>query len=101
MLMETSKPVQIRRRDFLGKSAAVAVSLSLSPSVLQSAAETQEKIKIGLIGCGGRGGWIANLFQKHGGYNFVAAADYFPDRVQAVGDRLQVPAERRFTGLSA
>lgn len=58
-------------------------------------------IDLGVIGCGGRGTWIANLFQKHGGYNIVAAADYFPDRVNAFGDKLGVPAARRFAGLSA
>ena len=57
-------------------------------------------IDLGVVGCGGRGTWIANLFQKHGGYNIVAAADYFPERVAAFGDKLGVPAERRFTGLS-
>ena len=56
---------------------------------------------LGIIGCGGRGSWIADLFQKHGGYNIVALADYFPDRVEALGDKLGVPPARRFTGLSA
>ena len=59
------------------------------------------KVDLGIIGCGGRGTWIADLFQKHGGYNLVAAADYFPDRVQKFGDKLAVPQERRFTGLSS
>ncbi len=63
--------------------------------------QSTTKIDLGVIGCGGRGTWIANLFQKHGGYNIVAAADYFPDRVNTFGAKLGVPAERRFTGLSA
>ena len=40
-------------------------------------------------------------FKKHGGYNIVALADYFPDRVEAAGNKLGVPASSRFTGLSA
>jgi predicted dehydrogenase len=52
-----------------------------------------------VIGCGGRGSWIADLFQKHGGYEITAAADYFQDRVDELGGKLQVAAERRFTGL--
>jgi len=59
------------------------------------------KISLGAIGCGGRGSWIADLFQKHGGYTITAAADYFPDRVHAYGDKFNVPAARRFTGLKA
>jgi predicted dehydrogenase len=58
------------------------------------------KVDLGIIGCGGRGAWIADLFQKHGGYNIVAAADHFQDRVDGLGDKLKIPEARRFTGLS-
>jgi predicted dehydrogenase len=54
---------------------------------------------LGAIGCGGRGTWIADLFQKHGGYEITAAADYFQDRVDELGGKLQIAAERRYTGL--
>jgi predicted dehydrogenase len=57
-------------------------------------------VDIGLIGCGGRGRWIADLFSKHGGYNVAALADYFPGRVNEAGAQFQVPEGRRFTGLS-
>ena len=50
-------------------------------------APTGPKVDIGLIGCGGRGQWIAELFRKHGGYNVVAVADYFPDKADAAGDK--------------
>ena len=63
-------------------------------------AEPETKVKVGLIGCGGRGQWVTGLFKKHGGYEFVAAADYFQDKVDAVGTATGIPAERRFTGLS-
>ena len=62
--------------------------------------EANSKINIGLIGCGGRGTWIADLFTKHGGYNIIAAADYFEDRVNAVGEKFNIPASKRYTGLS-
>jgi myo-inositol 2-dehydrogenase/D-chiro-inositol 1-dehydrogenase len=58
------------------------------------------KVNLGIIGCGGRGSWIANLFQKHGGYNIVALADYFPDRADGLGGKLGIPQSSRFTGLS-
>ena len=84
----------------VGAGAAAASLAILEPQQI-AGADANSKITVGLIGCGGRGGWIANLFQKHGGYQLVAAADYFQDRVDAVGDKFQVPAARRFTGLSA
>ncbi|MDR1817620.1 MAG: Gfo/Idh/MocA family oxidoreductase [Puniceicoccales bacterium] len=57
------------------------------------------KVRIGFIGCGGRATWIAPLFQKHGGYEFVGAADYFPDRAARFARRFGIPAERAFSGL--
>ncbi|MGZ4964961.1 MAG: hypothetical protein ACXWC8_20590, partial [Limisphaerales bacterium] len=58
------------------------------------------KIDIGLIGCGGRGKWSADLFMKNGGYNLVAVADYFQDHADEAGEKFKVPAANRFTGLS-
>ena len=58
------------------------------------------RIKIGLVGGGGRGSWIAGLFQQHGGYQFHAVADYFQQVAERVGDTLGVDKSRRFSGLS-
>ena len=49
---------------------------------LVAGTEANSKITLALIGCGGRGNWIADLFVEHGGYQFVATADYFPDRAK-------------------
>ena len=57
------------------------------------------KIKLGLIGCGGRGPWLAELFKQHGGYELHAVADYFEQSAQQAGDRLGVDKTRRFSGL--
>jgi predicted dehydrogenase len=53
-----------------------------------------------MIGCGGRGTWIADLFRSHGGYEIASAADYFADRVETFAAKFGIPAERCFTGLS-
>ena len=58
------------------------------------------KVKLGLVGCGGRGSWIANLFKQHGGYEFHAVADYFPARAEKCGNELGVDHSRRFSTLS-
>ena len=58
------------------------------------------RIKLGVVGNGGRGAWIAGLFQKHGGYEMHAVADYFPDVVDKCGNALGVPGSRRFSTLS-
>jgi predicted dehydrogenase len=61
--------------------------------------QANSKIALGLIGCGGRGTWIADLFQQHGGYRIVAAMDYFPDKVNPFGEKFNVPPECRYSGL--
>lgn len=61
----------------------------------------ERKLKLGLIGCGGRGTWLAKLFQKHGGFELHATADYFPESATLAGDALGVDKARRFSGLNA
>src|SRR5262245_40354941 len=94
-------PRSLSRRRFLADAGVTTLALSIVKPELVRGSQANSKIDLGLIGCGGRGTWIADLFQKHGGYNVVALADYFPDRVEAAGGKLGVPAAKRFTGLSA
>jgi len=88
------------RRRFIAGTGASVVAFTVAQPELLRGAEANSKINLGLIGCGGRGKWIANLFQKHGGYNFVAVADYFQDHTDEAGEKLKVPAANRYTGLS-
>ena len=91
---------QLNRREFIAGTGAAALSFTVMKPELVRGAAANSKIKLGLIGCGGRGNWITNLFQQHGGYEIVAVADYFQDRVDKYGDKFQVPPARRYTGLS-
>ena len=91
----------LTRRQFLAAAGASAVSLAVAPRGLARDAGSDAKINIGLIGCGGRGTWIADLFLKNGHYNLAAVADYFPDKAEAAGEKFKVAKAGRFTGLSA
>ncbi len=96
----TNDSSRITRRDFIaGTGASVLAFTVLKPGLVRGA-EANSKIDIGLIGCGNRGKWIADLFQKNGGYNIVAVADYFQDYADGAGDKFKVPAASRYTGLS-
>jgi myo-inositol 2-dehydrogenase / D-chiro-inositol 1-dehydrogenase len=101
--MQSNKTIQ--RRNFLGDATATAAAASVLGAGLAAseaaAATPKRKIKIGIIGCGGRGSWIAGLFKQHGGYEFVAAADYFQDRATATGTSLGANKAKCFSGLSA
>jgi predicted dehydrogenase len=44
--------------------------------------------------------WLADLFKKHGGYEFHAVADYFENVAANAGKSLGVDAARCFSGLS-
>ncbi|MFI5006606.1 MAG: Gfo/Idh/MocA family protein [Solirubrobacterales bacterium] len=87
------------RREFLTTAAAaIGTPLLVSPQAARSSA-AGSRLTVGAIGCGGRGTWIADLFQKHGGYQITAAADYFQERVDEFGRKFQIGPERRHTGL--
>ena len=90
----------VTRRKFLASAGAAAVGLTILKPGLVAGAEANSKIDIGVIGCGGRGAWIAELLAKNGHYNVVGLADYFQDRVDEAGAKLNVPSDKRFTGLS-
>ena len=96
------------RRDFLKASAAIsatALAVSAAPKVH---AEGSDTIKIGLIGCGGRGcGAVQDAFQADPNVKLVAMADTFEDRVKNprnvlkdnTPERVDVPDDRCFFGL--
>jgi myo-inositol 2-dehydrogenase / D-chiro-inositol 1-dehydrogenase len=99
------------RRDFLKVSAAVAGTAALAglPAVHAAGSDV---IKIGLIGCGGRGTGAASQ-NLRGGPNvvLVAMGDAFRDRLQGslnqlrndgeIRSRVDVPPEQQFVGLNA
>lgn len=91
---------QMPRRTFLAGATAAAATFTLLKPAQVFGAEAQSKVEIGLIGCGGRGAWIARLFAETGLYKFAACADYFQDRADATGSALGVEAGRRYAGLS-
>jgi len=93
-----TKRNRITRRRFMAGAAAMSFAI-VRPQLVRAVA-ANSKIKLGLIGCGGRGKWITELFQQHGGYEIVAAADYFTDRVDAFCERFNIPAAKRFTTLA-
>ena len=100
--MAESRTGGMGRRGFLKTAAGAAATAGLlivKPGAVRGL-EANSKVEIGIVGHGGRGGWIAKLFQKHGGYKFTAIADYFPQVAEEGGEALGVEKARRFSGLS-
>lgn len=101
MSVQNDDQEKVTRRRFIANSATAALSFTILKPELVRGTDANSKIKLGLIGCGGRGTWIAGLFKEHGSYEISAAADYFQDRVDAFGEKYNVDPSARFTGLSA
>lgn len=95
------------RRTFLQATAATATGASLLPGAFAAGNET---LKIGLIGCGMRGtGAARQALTADPKVKLVAMCDAFPDylekslnnlkSIKSVADKVDVPADRRFTGF--
>ena len=90
----------LNRRQFLASTGVATAGFTLLQPGLAFSDEANRKLDLGLIGCGNRGQWIAKLFADSGRFNWVAGADYFPEKVDQFGEKFGVLAARRFSGLS-
>ncbi len=126
----TESTLSSSRREFIKTSGRVVAASALAGVVLPHVhAAADDTIQLALIGCGGRGsGAVANAMSAGGlvlgdtsgrqaspgelatgRIKLVAMADIRPDRLdekhavlrQSLGDRVDVPAERRFLGFDA
>jgi myo-inositol 2-dehydrogenase / D-chiro-inositol 1-dehydrogenase len=86
------------RRGFLASSGLAAAAVSF-PNILRGQDATAPKLRVGIIGCGGRSNNVGEMALADGRYEIVALADYFQDAVDRQGEKFNVPPNRRFTGL--
>jgi predicted dehydrogenase len=97
--MKPSENTGVGRREFLKTASAGTAGLILASSATAFGAEANSKLQIGVIGCGGRGAWIGNLFQQNSNTKVVALHDYFEDQVLSAAQRLDVQAECTYMGI--
>lgn len=117
--MEPSNPnhdMTTSRRGFVKASAAAAVGggLALNSQIARTAhAAGDDTLKLGLIGCGGRGrGAAVQALRADPNTRLVALGDVFPDQIETsvkllknadetLADRVDVSPERCFVGFDA
>jgi myo-inositol 2-dehydrogenase/D-chiro-inositol 1-dehydrogenase len=100
LMSNYSNSSQMPRRAFMTGTAAAAAFTILKPATVFGT-EANSVLDIALIGCGGRGSWIADLFAaQNEKYRLVACADYFKDKADVVGDKFKIETQRRHIGLS-
>jgi predicted dehydrogenase len=109
-MSSTPKP---DRRKFMATSAKVAAAGTIGASLIPKPAfayhnSDYDTLKIGLIGCGGRGtGAVMNAANADSNSKVVALADAFMDRIDScekslskqLPDRYEVDADHKFDGI--
>jgi myo-inositol 2-dehydrogenase/D-chiro-inositol 1-dehydrogenase len=73
---------KVDRRKFLGVAAATAGVMFIKPSLVRGT-EANSAVRVGLLGCGGRGTEDASNLVDTGGARVVALADLFQDQLDA------------------
>ncbi len=114
--MNTNTNPGSSRRDFLKTSSAAALGGALAGSLIlnrrSSAAEPGDTLKIGLVGCGGRGsGAAAQALKADKNVVLTAVAEVFEDPINKclaslrgdkdIAERVQVTKDNSFLGLDA
>ncbi|MHC4541256.1 MAG: Gfo/Idh/MocA family protein [Planctomycetota bacterium] len=94
---------KLTRRELLKSSAFAAGTLALTGATGPLAeARGSSTIRVGVIGCGGRGSGAAkNCVESSQGVEIVALADVFADRLNGLKNQFKIPDNRCFTGLNA
>ena len=111
MNLPTETAASVSRREFLKSSAVAAGALAASDLPAQDATNSR-LLRIGLIGCGGRGtGAAAQALAADSNVKLVAMGDAFRDRLdssletlkkdQDLAAKIDVAEENKFVGLDA
>jgi predicted dehydrogenase len=73
---------QIDRRSFIGSATAAAGFMIINPSLVRGT-QANSEVRVGLLGCGGRGTEDAANMLDTGGARIVALGDLFQDQLDA------------------
>jgi len=86
---QANSGTSLTRRTFIGRSASIAAgmaALKAGPAIAQTAKSANEKLGVGLIGCGGRGmghmGTWKWLAENGGNVEVVAVCDVYRPRLE-------------------
>jgi myo-inositol 2-dehydrogenase/D-chiro-inositol 1-dehydrogenase len=112
--MTDTRPAGTSRRQFLDQSASVAVGATIACQIglpnIVSGFGGGNRLRVGLIGCGGRGtGAAVQALKADQDVELSAMGDLFDDQVQSsltnlrkeIPDKIKVTPERCFLGFDA
>src|SRR5271168_5504486 len=98
---QPSNSDKVDRRKFIGAAAATAGIMFIRPSLVHGTA-ANSAVRVGLLGCGGRGTEDATNLVDTGGARVVALADMFQDQLDTARvhfDKIQ--QEKGYAALDA
>lgn len=104
-----SQPIA-SRRTFLGCAAAATAALPMAAAPAGGFAGGGERLRVGLVGCGGRGtGAALQAAASNPAVRIVALGDVFAEQVESAAEQLvrragtqfECPPSRRFVGAEA
>ncbi len=84
----------LNRRKFIKSTAAISTLTIVSPSVAFGS-KANSAIRMGIIGCGGRGTGVISSMSRNANIHIVAMADLFRDKLDASKIRLDAQNKER------
>lgn len=98
--MSSDSASKINRRTFMGAAAATGLMI-LKPELVRGTA-ANSAVRVGLLGCGGRGTEDATNLADTGGARVVALADMFQDQLDAAKKHFDEVAQAKgYPGVEA
>jgi myo-inositol 2-dehydrogenase/D-chiro-inositol 1-dehydrogenase len=92
---------RVDRRKFIGVAAATVGAMLIKPSLVRGTA-ANSAVRVGLLGCGGRGTEDATNLVDTGGARVVALADMFQDQLDAARAHFdKIQAAKNYAALDA
>ncbi len=90
----------MKRSSFLKNSAAISAAIILKPQIVFGT-KANSAIRVGIIGCGNRGGAVISSMSKHTNTNIIAMADLFEDKLKAMAPKLnELNAAKGFPAIA-
>jgi len=101
--MQSDQPTSLSRRDFVRLSALTAGATAIAAGAVPrafGATTGSDRLRVGVIGCGGRGtGAAKNCLDAAPGVEIVALADLFQRQTDRARERFKVAPDRCFSGF--
>jgi predicted dehydrogenase len=90
----------VHRRRFLARAGGLAAAFTIVQPRSVRGSQANSALRLGIIGCGGRGNFVLDKMRKATSSRLVALADPFADNAQKIKDAYADAGAKVFGGLS-